>query len=172
MDLENIRLRIRHFLLQHSTIYNRAASKGSEDTAAVSAMGQELAKKVDLNPRRLQKYLTKSLPPKDLSITLEDLQQFANLQGVKLSVFLAYILEERIQAEFSPSHQRLLESFGKLHEGHRRSLAASLFSGKDQKKAESIIDLCIKAYALNEKDIKIIADVIETFHERMTLSKQ
>lgn len=172
MDLENIRLRIRHFLLQHSVICNRTASKGSGDTAAVSAMARELSGKIDLNPRRLQKYLAKSLPPKDLSITLTDLQKFAHLKGDTLSNFLAYLLEEKIRPEVSPSHQRLLESFGKLHEGHRRSLAASLFSGTDQKKAETIIDFSVKTYALNEKDIGTIADIIEVFHERMILSRQ
>ena len=146
-------------------------AKNAESLPPVSAMSQELSKKFALSPRRLQKYLTKSIQPKELSITLNDLFEFSKIKGGRLGDFVSYLLEEDVQSEMNVSQKKLIDAYGKLHEGHRRKLAAGIFSGKEQKKTELIIGYTIKVYTLNDKDIRAIGEIIEAFHERMIWRK-
>ena len=112
--------------------YTRGASQSPDQPISVSSVAHELAKK-ELSPRRLQKYLSKTLPPKDLSIKLCDLEAIARLGDLQLGEFVAYLLQESRSSLGSRTQSMIQDSLQSFHEGHRRALAATLFSGKNQK---------------------------------------
>ena len=159
MDAEFIRLRVRHFLLQHSGLYRRALAKGQEMPSVLS-MSAELAKKTGMTARRLQKYLAERSQVKELSISLEDLEIFAQLAEQSTSTFIAYLLEESLsQPRAHDSDPKALQFIDALHEGHRRRLNSTLFSGKDQLKSEQVIDIAIRLYATDRETLNAIETI-------------
>lgn len=167
LDPNKIRLRIRHFLFQQSKLFQRTVAKSSESSLSISAVAGELAQQVSMSKRRLEKYLTKELGPKEVSITLTDLELFAGMKGVSLSGFIAYLLEEESSGEDLVGWKKsVVDFFQSLHEGHRRALAATMLSGKDAKRSEKLVELMIQLYTLSEQDLAAIEYIIEAFKQR------
>lgn len=159
---EHIRLRVRHFLLQQSEVFQKSIAEVFSSKASVIRIAEELSKKTGLSERRLQKYLAKDLNPKELSITLPDLSAIANLKNLSLSNFIAYLAEEKplFSQSDKSSDKKDFSFLTHLHEGQRRLLNGTIFSDKNLVKSEMILDLMIEAYTLTEEDIKLIGSII------------
>jgi hypothetical protein len=171
VDPEQIRLRIRHFLLQQSTIFRQSIAKNSS-LPPVLAIARELSRRIDMPPRRLQKYLARELGPKEIAITLNDLALIAGLKNLPLSEFLAYLLDEKAPPELTGWKKNAISFVQSLHEGHRRALDATLFSEKDHPRSERLIELIIQLYALNDQDISTIESIAEAFNLRKNQGKK
>ena len=169
IDSSHIRLRVRHFLLQQSVLFQRSIANHAQEKVPVSMIARELAKQIKMPARRLQKYLAKDLSPKDLSITLTDLELIADLKKIPLSQFLGYLLQEKTPNDLEGWRKNTLEFFESLHEGHRRALSATLFSGKNQQKSEKLIELLIQLYTLNEQDLSTVESIVGAFKLRKNL---
>lgn len=169
IDLNQVRLKIRHFLLQQSGLFHRSLEKGSDTPAPTSAIARELSKKINLPERRLQKYLTKELGPKEITITLTDMEQMASLKQLPLSHFIAYLLEEQFSNELVGWKRTAIDFFQNLHEAHRRALNATLFLSKNQKKNERLIELIIQVYSLGDQDLSTIESIVSAFKAKNTL---
>jgi hypothetical protein len=166
LDPNKIRLRVRHFLLQQSVHFERIVSKDFKGTLPISSIARELSRKVDIPARRLQRYLAKELGPKEVSITLTDLELIAGMKNIPLSHFIAYLLEEEVPADHSGWRKGVIDFVQSLHEGHRRALGATVFSGKNQQKSEKIVELMIHLYSLNDKDINAVESIVDAFSVR------
>jgi len=167
LDPNKIRLRIRHFLLQQSGNFRRSVAKNSRSHLSVSAVARELSGRITMSTRRLEKYLTKELGPKEVSITLSDLELFAGLKECSLSRFIAYLLEEEPGVQYLEGSQKeVVDFFQSLHEGHRRALCATLLSGKNLRRSEKLVELIIQLYALSDQDLATIESIAEAFNQR------
>ena len=167
LDPNQIRLRVRHFLLQQSSNFRRSVAKNSLSSISVSAVARELSERINMPIRRLEKYLTKELGPKEVSITLNDLEIFADLKGLRLSHFIAYLLEEETAAQDLTGWRKgVVDFFQSLHEGHRRALGATLLSGKNLPRSEKLVELMIKLYALSDQDLATIESIADAFNQR------
>lgn len=165
IDEEVLRLRIRHFLLQQSLLYQRAIAKNSKDLPSLSAMANELSKIIPMTARRLQKYLNKNLPPKEIAISLEDIGALSHLKKTSPSQFLSYLMEEKSGYQ-KKDDDMLTRFFDSLHEGQRRSLKATIFSGKNEEKSERLIDLILTCYSLSENNLSIIETIAAALHAK------
>lgn len=164
---EQIRLRIRHYLLQQSELFRRVAALGSGAMPPVSNMAEELSHKIPLPTRRLQKYLTEELGPKEIAVSLQDLQLLAQMQGYSVTEFVAYLFQEKwMPTNGSLWQEAALAFLEKLHEGHRRALTMSLFSTQDHGKSEQLINLALQLYQLPKEDINTIESIIDAFVQR------
>lgn len=151
---ERIRLRVRHFLLQKSVQFQRSL-KSTDTQPSISSLARELHKSLPtLAKRRLAKYLSPELSPKDLSVTMSDLIAFAELAAMSVGDFMAYLLEEKATRQQPEWERQALEFLYNLHLGHRRALKVQVFQA-EQKRADEMIEILLAVSKLDDEGLKI-----------------
>jgi len=133
----------------------------------ITKIAEELSQLTGISPRRLLRLLSLEERPKEVSVRIEDVAIIAELAQCSPADFLSYLLEER-PSNLSLSQKQSLDFLGQLHEGHRRSLNLTVFSGRDLKKSERCIDLMLLLYKLEAKDLTIIEEITNALCLRQT----
>lgn len=164
---EKIRLRLRHFLLQKSEHYSRYLLNKNKSSMPITKIAEELSQITGLSQRRLLRLLSLEERPKEVSVRIEDLGIIAQLAQCSPADFLSYLLEER-PSNLSLNQKQSLDFLQSLHEGHRRSLNLTVFSGSDLKKSERCIDLVLLLYKLENKDLTIIEEITNALYVRQS----
>lgn len=161
--MNEIKEKIKHFLLQKDKQYVKAIEK-NQTPPSMSQIATNLSRKCNVGVRRLRKYLSES--PTDLSISLEDIQNFSDLAGQNISSYIAYLYDEKLDSSLNSRQVRLLDFFDRVHLSLRRELNLTIFSDNDTKKSEKILELLPCLYKLQQVDIEIIAHIIEAFRSK------
>ncbi|MFK7824416.1 MAG: hypothetical protein AB8G05_09675 [Oligoflexales bacterium] len=166
--MNEIKDKIKHFLLQKDKQYVNAI-KNNQTPPSMSQIATNLSRKCNVGVRRLRKYLSES--PTDLSISLEDLQNFSDLAGQNISSYIAYLYDEKLDSSLNPRQIRLIDFFDRVHLSLRRELNLTIFSDNDVKKSEKILELLPCLYKLQQVDIEVIAHIIEAFRSKSERNK-
>ncbi len=169
MDYESLRDKIRHYLLQQSTLYKRSLLNQEVD-ASVSHIARELQGKCLIGQRRLQKYLAEKINPKELSITIEDLIDFAQISGQDITSFIAYLFNQTNQTSLKPWESQVLGFFRGLHLALRRDLNCTVFKELTPDSSD-ILELLIKLQALNKAQLGTIQTVTDAFFSQNKLAR-
>jgi hypothetical protein len=160
MEYRQIKSKLRHFLLQQDHSYIESIN-GNVPTPPVLAIAKSLDQHCAIGVRRLQKYLSEGDNAKDLSITVDDLQAFANLAQQRISSFVAYLFSEENDGQLSKWQQTMVAFFEQVHLGLRRELTYSIFSSEDLRRNEELLELLLKISQLSRSDLQVAKRVIE-----------
>ena len=163
MEYRHLKSKIRHFLLQQDPDYI-ASIYSNTPAPSVLSLAKSLDQSCHIGVRRLQKYLSDGDNAKDLSITIDDLQAFAQLAKKNISTFVAYLFSEEIESKLSTWQNAMIAFFERVHLGLRRELTYSIFSSEEQQRNEEILELWLKISQLKSEDLQVIKRVVESLH--------
>ncbi len=169
MDYNSIKDKIRHYLLQQSIIYRRMVIHNDE--SSINQIARELSIKCNVGQRRLQKYLSEHTLEKELSITIEDLVEFAGLTGQELTQFVAYIFNQTNQAQLKPWETQVLSFFRRLHMALRRDLNCTVLH-EFNSKATLALELLVKLWGMTPAQLKIVETIALAFSSQNKLQRE
>ena len=164
-DYNRLRQKIKHFLLQKSKAYQRSLLGLGSPPSQVQ-MAKSLSEVSILGQRRLQKYLSEDMNQKNLSITFEDIDAFAQLGDQSFADFLQYLTgTQRDESQWSGLKSDVLEILGRINMGLRRELKATLFNRDQFERSERILRISITLSRMNDLDFELAENIFSKSHQ-------
>ena len=156
MKHELIKTRIRHFLLTVSPQCQYSLAGKSDAPIKITKLAKDLnARCPSISARKFEKYLSESCPPKELSISFQDIIALSQLSTKECGPFVSYILLEEFDDDRLTELEKKVITFmrKKMSSSHRRAINASMI---DEKLLPELTQLVLHARQLPTSHISLL----------------